>query len=119
MTRRPVNAFDKYHAHVYFDEETIALASRLCREAGERFGLQVGRLHRRPVGPHPSWSCQLVFDRSRFDRLIPWLDAHRNGLTVLVHPVTGDDLADHTIHAAWLGGEAALDLSLFGGRAGR
>ncbi|MGH7038660.1 MAG: DOPA 4,5-dioxygenase family protein [Stellaceae bacterium] len=28
---------------------------------------------------------------------------NRDGLDVLVHPMTGDGLADHTNHAAWLG----------------
>ena len=35
------------------------------------------------------------------------------GLTVLVHGLTGDDLADHTEHAAWLGEPVELDLSVF------
>jgi DOPA 4,5-dioxygenase len=30
-----------------------------------------------------------------------------------VHGLTGDDLADHTRHAAWLGEELPLDLSMF------
>ena len=91
----------------------MAQARELCRETGERFRVTVGRVHEREVGPHPHWSCQLAFDRAKFDGLIPWLDQHRNGLNVLVHGVTGDDLADHTTHAAWLGHEAALKLDMF------
>jgi DOPA 4,5-dioxygenase len=66
-----------------------------------------------PVGPHPYWSCQLSFDSAAFDAVIPWLDAHRGRLNVLVHGVTGNHLADHTTHAAWLGEPAVLDLSVF------
>ncbi len=113
MPGKPVNTFNEYHAHVYFDAETVDQATSLCQRAGERFHLRVGRIHRRPVGPHPCWSCQLTFDRQQFDHLIPWLDEQRHGLSVLIHPLTGDDLADHTTHATWLGNEAALDLAMF------
>lgn len=110
---RPRNVHERYHAHVYFDAATIEQARALCRAAAERFGAVMGRVHERRVGPHPHWSCQLAFDSHQFDALIPWLDAHRDGLTVFVHGLTGDDLADHTAHASWLGAPAALDLSVF------
>jgi aromatic ring-cleaving dioxygenase len=73
----------------------------------------MGRVHEKRVGPHPRWSCQLAFDSTQFDALIAWLDGHREGLTVFVHGVTGDDLADHTVHASWLGEPVELDLSVF------
>ena len=34
----------------------------------------------------------------------------RDGLSVLVHPETGDDVADHSAHALWLGAPLPLDL---------
>jgi len=111
--RRPRNVYPAYHAHVYFGPDTLAQAAALCRAAGETFGVQVGRVHQKLVGPHPCWSCQLAFDAAQFDALIPWLEAHRDGLTVLVHGLTGNDLEDHTTHAAWLGTPATLDLSVF------
>lgn len=110
---RPVNLHPAYHAHVYFDAQSVAQARALCEEAGRLFRVQVGRVHEKPVGPHPRWSCQLAFDRSEFDRVIPWLDAHRQGLDVFVHGVSGDDLQDHTAHAYWLGREWPLDISIF------
>ncbi|TFZ01324.1 DOPA 4,5-dioxygenase family protein [Ramlibacter rhizophilus] len=111
--RRPVNVHAAYHAHVYFDAQTVAQARELCEEAGRRFGVQVGRVHERLVGPHPRWSCQLAFESRQFDALIPWLDAQRGGLDVFVHGLSGDELADHTTHAYWLGREWPLDLSMF------
>lgn len=110
---RPTNVYARYHAHVYFDEASVEQAEALCRSAAERFGVAMGRVHRKPVGPHPRWSCQLAFDRTQFDLLIPWLDENRKGLTILVHGLTGDDLADHTTHAAWLGEPATLKLDVF------
>ena len=113
MTKRPTNNYDRYHAHVYFDETSVEKASTLCAEAGDLFGVAVGRVHQKLVGPHPCWSCQLAFDKTQFDKLIPWLESNREGLTILVHALTGNDLADHTEHAAWLGDAVPLDLSVF------
>lgn len=111
----PQNLYPAYHAHVYFDEQTVDHAAHLCEEAGKLFGVRVGRVHRKLVGPHTRWSCQLAFTRAQFDQLIPWLDQHRQGLSVLVHGDTGDNLKDHTTHAAWLGAAVPIDLSRFGG----
>lgn len=111
MPQRPVNIHGAYHAHIYFGPDTVAQARALAEEAGRRFKVSVGRVHERPVGPHPAWSVQLAFSRNEFDKLIPWLDEHRGGLDVFVHGVTGDDIADHTKYAYWLGNEWPLDLS--------
>jgi aromatic ring-cleaving dioxygenase len=110
---RPRNIFPDYHAHVYFDEHTVDQAREICQQAAKQFGVAMGRVHQKLVGPHPRWSCQLSFDASQFDRLIPWLDQNRRGLTVLVHGQTGDDLKDHTTHASWLGEPVALNLHFF------
>jgi aromatic ring-cleaving dioxygenase len=111
--QRPRNIHARYHAHVYFGPDTVEQARALCTEAGQRFQVAVGRVHEKLVGPHPHWSCQLAFESSSFDALIPWLDEHRNGLDVFVHGLTGDDLQDHTTHASWLGQPAALNLDIF------
>ena len=113
-TQFPVNLHSAYHAHVYFDQQTVAFAAALCTEAGQRFGVRIGRVHEKLVGPHPRWSCQIAFSSTDFDALIPWLEKNRNGLSVLVHGLTGDDLADHTINAYWLGESMELNLSVFG-----
>ena len=109
----PVNEHKAYHAHVYFDETTKVPAKALCDASGEQFGLLVGRFHEKLVGPHPCWSCQITFGTRDFDRFIPWLDQHRDRLTILVHALTGDDLKDHTDFAYWLGEPAELKLEIF------
>lgn len=113
MPRRPLNIYKAYHAHLYFDAASVDQARALAQEAGRLFKVQVGRVHERNVGPHPMWSCQLAFAESEFDQVIPWVDEHRGGLDVFVHGLSGDDLADHTEHAYWLGNEHTLDLSMF------
>ena len=113
MSRRPENHCSQYHAHVFFGPDTVAQARALVRQAALDLLVVVGRVHERPVGPHPQWSCQIAFDAAEFDQVIGWLDAHRDGLDVLVHGLTGDDYADHTAHAMWLGHAHTLDLAMF------
>ncbi len=102
-----------YHAHVYFDAETQDLAQQICEEVARLFPVQMGRMHARPVGPHPRWSCQLGFAADAFDQVIPWLMLNRQGLTIFTHAGTGDHLADHRDHALWMGELLDLDLSIF------
>ncbi|MFD1383173.1 DOPA 4,5-dioxygenase family protein [Rhodanobacter aciditrophus] len=111
--KRPINVHQSYHAHVYFDEQTVQFATDLCHQAGETFGLKVGRVHEKLVGPHMRWSCQILFGHEVFDEFLSWLDAHRGGLSVLVHGDTGDNYEDHTTHAYWLGEEVDINLSHF------
>ena len=118
MVKRPRNVYARYHAHVYFDEKSVEQARELCSEAAKRSGATMGRVHQKLVGPHPHWSCQLAFDSAQFEVLIPWLDHHRGGLSILVHALTGNDLEDHTTHASWLGEPAELNLSIFNGGTG-
>lgn len=112
MAVEPVSLSDieDYHAHVYFDELTLGQARRVCEDARDRFGIEMGRVHERPVGPHPMWSCQLSFPPGRFAEVIPWLALNREGLIIFVHPNTGDEVRDHTDHAIWMGEMKELDL---------
>ena len=104
---------ESYHAHVYFDANSLERAKRVCESASQRFPLKMGRIHQRPVGPHPCWSCQLAFGPELFGEVVPWLALNRQGLIVFLHPNTGNDLQDHTAHALWMGGIESLDLSVF------
>jgi len=113
--KRPQNLHDSYHAHVYFNAQTLEFASELCERATALFDLKMGRVHQKSVGPHPCWSCQISFTNKDFEALIAWLDEHRNDLSILVHGQTGNDLKDHTDYAYWLGDDVPLKLAMFGG----
>ncbi|NRH26951.1 DOPA 4,5-dioxygenase family protein [Pseudomonas sp. MS19] len=101
-----------FHAHVYFNAETLELARQLCEQAASLFPLKMGRIHQKPVGPHPDWSCQLAFKPELFGQLIPWLALNRKGLVVFIHPITGNDLVDHRDRAMWMGAVRPLELSV-------
>ena len=46
---RPVNRYQTYHAHVYFDEATRERATRICMDAAALHGVQMGRVTRQKV----------------------------------------------------------------------
>ena len=101
-----------YHVHVYYDPDaTRATAERLRGRVAVAFPQAVlGRWHDALVGPHSQPMFQIAFAREMFASFVPWLMLNREGLTLLLHPDTGDACADHTVHAAWLG--AVLPLRL-------
>ena len=100
-----------WHAHLYYDEATFAQAEALRAEAGRRFAVELGQLHRKPVGPHPRWSCQLAFAPAVFAEIVPWLALNRDELVVFIHPETGEPVEDHRDRAIWLGTGLELDLA--------
>lgn len=105
-----------YHAHVYFNEHSIDRARALCEAATAKFAIQMGRVHQGLVGPHPDWSCQLAFGHEQFADVVLWLALNREDFVVFLHPLTGDELADHTAHAIWMGAVRPLNLEVFGRR---
>jgi DOPA 4,5-dioxygenase len=101
-----------FHAHVYYAPETRPIAERLREAIGASFAVQLGRWHDQPVGPHPVSMYQVAFAVAEFSRLVPWLMLNREGLTILVHPLTGNDYDDHAHHALWLGAVLPLRLEM-------
>ncbi len=107
---RDTNDIKGFHAHVYYDADTRAIAARIRESLGARFNVRVGRWHDVPVGPHPKAMYQVAFASGEFARLVPWLLLNRDGLDILVHAETGDAVADHSAHALWLGQSLPLNL---------
>ena len=99
-----------YHIHIYYDGEDGPEAARALRDAlAERFDVEIGMWRDTPGGPHPAPMFQANFAVGLFADIVPWLMLNRGGLSVLVHPETGDDMADHGDYALWLGRSLAID----------
>jgi DOPA 4,5-dioxygenase len=97
-----------YHAHIYYSPDERSRAERLRDDFQTKAEiLFVGQLTDRAVGPHPLPQYEVHFlERSRSDVI----DAiAESGLRALVHPLTNDDVADHTTLAHWIGEPLALD----------
>lgn len=99
-----------FHAHVYFDPAGRDAAARVREALGARFKVQLGRWHDQPIGPHPKAMYQVAFLPEQFSEVVSWLMLNREGLAILIHPETGNDVQDHTDHSLWLGETLMLDI---------
>ena len=105
-----------WHAHIYFSVEQRAAAdalretfARMSRAAGEPEILFVGRMTEGKVGPHPIPQFEVHFLGASRAAVVTAIEA--SGLRALVHPLTDDDLADHTSLGHWIGEPVELDLA--------
>jgi aromatic ring-cleaving dioxygenase len=112
---KDTSAIAEYHAHIYYDPgQNRDRAERLRERVAAHFPqAKLGRWHDELVGPHPQSMYQIAFPSALFETFVPWLMLNRDGLTILLHPETGDNYTDHTSHAAWLGAVLPLRLDIF------
>jgi aromatic ring-cleaving dioxygenase len=110
-----------YHAHIYYDpEKTRPIAERVCAAVDGKFRIEIDGFRDGPVGPHPIANALVIFKPDQFDQVVPFLMLNREGLDVLVHPLTEDAVEDHSSFAIWLGNPVPLRLhTLPHGRGGR
>ncbi len=103
-----------YHAHVYYDPVSSRdRAARLRERVAATFpDATLGRWHDALVGPHPQSMYQIAFPSALLASFLPWLMLNRDGLTILLHPGTGNACADHTDHAVWFGSMLPLRLDV-------
>jgi aromatic ring-cleaving dioxygenase len=100
-----------YHAHIYFSDDEIPAATALRdRFAADPRILFTGRMMDRGVGPHPIPQFEVHFLQPAVDAVTVAIEA--SGLRALVHPLTNDDLADHTELGHWIGEPLELDVSV-------
>ena len=105
-----------YHAHIYFEAGERAAAEALRDEFKDRTGpdsdphiLFIGRMIDGRAGPHPIPQYEVHFRESSLEHVLHLIES--SGLRALVHPLTDDDLADHTTLAHWVGEPHDLDLA--------
>lgn len=105
-----------WHAHIYYSAEDRAGAEslrdrflRLSGAGGEPAILFVGRMMDRGVGPHPIPQYEIHFHERSLAGVVATIEA--SGLRALVHPLTDDDLADHTSLGRWIGAPVDLDVT--------
>ena len=108
MTGSP-DALHGYHAHIYYNDDTRAFAEKLRDKLASDFPVRIGK-NSGIAGPHPVPQIQVIFKNAAFQRVVPWLMLNREGLDILVHPLSDDEYEDHTAYAMWLGAPVALKL---------
>ena len=100
-----------FHAHIYYDPAERPAAAAL-REAFGRDAaiLFVGAMADGAAGPHPIAQYEVHFRARSRDAVAAAIGAA--GLRALIHPLTDDDLADHTSLAQWIGAPVDLDVTI-------
>ena len=106
-----------FHAHIYYSAAERPAAEALRGELLQRITAEgapevlfVGAMTDRGVGPHPLPQYEVHFREAALPTVIQAIEAA--GLRALVHPLTDDDLADHTNLAQWIGEPLELDLAV-------
>jgi DOPA 4,5-dioxygenase len=104
-----------YHIHVYFTaaQKDDALRIRSLIETHYPT-LRLGRVFDRPIGPHPAGSFEIDVPDGQFDAVRAFLDANNTNLSMMIHPVTGDDIDDHNHdHVQWIGPAVEINRTFF------
>ena len=101
-----------FHAHIYYNPETKKVAEKVRDVIAEKFAAEVGMLSDEPRGPHPISQFVAIFEVPEFQNIVPWLMLNREGLDVLVHPLTESSYDDHSKNALWLGTPVPMRLDV-------
>ncbi|HHF2907466.1 DOPA 4,5-dioxygenase family protein [Vibrio alginolyticus] len=98
-----------YHAHVYFplrEQDKAQALNEIIRQERQDV-LRVFPLVGRLVGPHKMPMFEIHLE-SLSEDFLAWLDTIRGDFSVLIHPVSEEELLDHTERAIWLGREIGV-----------
>ena len=101
-----------FHAHVYYDADTKPKAAQLRETMLAKFKTEPGAFSDEPIGPHPISQFVAIFEVPEFQQVVPWLMLNRDGLDVLVHPLTESSYDDHSKNAMWLGTPVPMRLDI-------
>lgn len=110
----PPQPFTYFHSHIYFEADTIEKAE-VFHEKFKVFGtsVRISPMIHKLVGPHPYPMFEADFKAENFMEMIRFMQQNRNGLSILVHPLSGNEILDHTDYAMFLGRREDLNLAIF------
>jgi DOPA 4,5-dioxygenase len=109
----------EFHFHVYFYQnnaesvkEAVALHNKIQALVKSGFFHPVpGKIYHEPFMPHLIGSYEVWCAREHFARTYAWFLLNRGNLSVLVHPLTLEEIKDHSDRAVWMGSPFPLDFS--------
>ncbi len=104
-----------YHAHIYFEAATRTSAESLREKIQNTFQgqLRIHGLIDLPIGPHPLPMFEVDIPSDHKEAFHAWLTQHHGVHSVLIHPLSGDDLADHRDYPEWVGVPLKLNLEFW------
>ncbi|KAF8953801.1 hypothetical protein CPC16_005051 [Podila verticillata] len=114
----------EFHFHTYFFQtntesleaarEFRAKIEALVQEGYFHVVPQVwgGGINTIPLGPHVVGSFETWVPIEHFSRAFGWFAQNRGQFSILVHPLTKDEIIDHTDRAVWLGQPVPMDFKV-------
>ncbi|KAF9160651.1 hypothetical protein DFQ26_005296 [Actinomortierella ambigua] len=115
------NEIKEFHFHVYWFQNNaeshasaVRLRDRILALVDKGFFRVVplkNGINTVPRGPHPIGSYEVWVPREDFARAYSWFVLNRGPHSILIHPLTREEVADHTSRATWLGTPVPLDVS--------
>jgi len=99
-----------WHCHIYFPMERRDVAVRLNSDIQDRFAIWDYRWLDRSNFLHPKPMFRFQFKREDLPDFLEYMTLNRDGLSILVHAITGDDVIDHSEHVMWLGEPLSLNV---------
>ncbi|CAG8617118.1 10218_t:CDS:2, partial [Ambispora gerdemannii] len=107
----------EWHFHVYFFQNNekskasaLVLRQKIIELTREGFFYPVpSSVNMAPLGPHPIGSYEVWCPKEHFNRVFSWFVLHRGQHSVLVHPLTVEEIKDHTEREVWMGTPMPLD----------
>ena len=112
--RDPDRDVREFHAHVYFSPATrdsaAGLRAHLAAQAS--LGLVIHPMRDGRAGPHLVTMFGVDIPKASLPTVLGFLMLNHGPHSVLVHPVTSNEVQDHSVHALWLGSPQPLDLSV-------
>ncbi len=126
---RDIGDISGFHAHIYYGNPNgwfnnpYPLSQKYAAELREYFqsliidgtldggDVKIGRMHDEPVGPHTQPMFQIQIGYESFKHVVQLLVLNHRELSVLIHPITGYALEEHTTMAMWLGNRLQIDVT--------
>jgi len=111
----------EFHAHIYYNhdneasrEAVVALRDKITSRFihGDKAGVSIIGLREQAVGVHPTGNLAVLFSKDRYGEFVNWLAhaRHPQLLNAIIHPLSQEQVLDHTDRAVWLGTPQSLRL---------
>ena len=114
---KPDDSVQGYHVHIYFERGTPSekLAELLAKRTEAKSGGKINEIIRynKLVGPHTKPNIALHIKPEGFAEIVSTLQLDSKGLSILIHPETGDDEKDHAERPMWIGKSVDLNMAFF------
>lgn len=117
--RKTQDNIQGYHIHIYFDfyvrpsfAHALSLTSKM--ELLFKDYIKESRNEVGAVGPHTKRNFLIEINKEGLKEILPWLQMNKpEGISILVHPETGDDVKDHLHSAIWVGDSIPFNQEFF------